>query len=478
LIYIYLIKLKIKKNSMNKLKLILPFSIMLIYGFYNSVSSQEKDMVPFRPETGSWYKGSSSNTTDNSQSVWQFVQTPLNTNIMDIFFIDSLKGWLSHASNGAMRTTDSGFNWTLMSFADTNFSTGYNSVYFINQNTGWFVGGALQIRKTTDGGLTWFKQYGAPQAGIAHSVYFFDANNGVVCGSKGFPYKPFVERTTNGGTTWIEQSPTLPTAQELNSQYWFNASTGWIAGYDVLLYTTNAGATFTDLYTNIPPSGNGHIDLLSIIFVTQQTGWIGAANLERNNVYKTTNGGVNWVFQQNPISQNGMNQINDVLFINSDSGWAVHGTPTSGAIMFTSNGGTNWSIEEQSVNWFECLSNYQNKKIWCGANFGKVWYTILSGIIGITPENNKIPDEFSLSQNYPNPFNPATKIKFSVPKSENVNLAIYDALGNEISVLVNESLKAGEYEIEWKGAVNSSGVYFYTMQAGGFRDSRKMILIK
>jgi len=462
---------------MNKLKLILPLSIMLIYGFNNTISSQEKDMKSFSPETGCWYNGNSGRSSDNTQTIWQNVATPLSTQITDIFFIDSLKGWLTHASNGAMRTTDSGFNWSTISFNDTNFTTAYNSVYFINQNTGWCLGGAVQIRKTTDGGLTWFKQYGPPVAGIGRSVYFFDANTGVICGSKNFPYKPFTARTTNGGLNWTEQSPVLPAAQELNEQYWFNTNTGWICGYDVLLYTTNGGANFSDYYANIPPSGNGHIALLGITFFNQQTGWIGAANLERNNIYKTTNGGLNWVFQQNPVSQGGMNQINDVLFINSEIGWAVHGTPTSGAIMFTSNGGTNWTIEEQSVNWFDCLSIFQDKKIWCGASSGKVWYANLNGLTGITPVNNAIPNKFYLSQNYPNPFNPETKIKFSIPKPENVHLVIYDALGNEVSVLIHENLRAGEYEINWNGNV-SSGVYFYTMQAGGFRETKKMLLIK
>ena len=72
----------------------------------------------------------------------------------------------------------------------------------------------------------------------------------------------------------------------------------------------------------------------------QLTGWIGGSNLDNKNLYKTTNGGLNWFFQTNPAAGNYYPQINDIKFFSNDSGWAVHGTPITGAIMFTSNGGS------------------------------------------------------------------------------------------------------------------------------------------
>jgi len=98
--------------------------------------------------------------------------------------------------------------------------------------------------------------------------------------------------------------------------------------------------------------------------------------------------------------------------------------------------------------------------------------------IGINPISTQIPDQFNLYQNYPNPFNPVTKIKFDLPKSENVVIKIYDALGRETAVLVNEKLKAGIYSVDWNGMNNPSGVYFYKLTAGSFVEAKKMILIK
>lgn len=89
-----------------------------------------------------------------------------------------------------------------------------------------------------------------------------------------------------------------------------------------------------------------------------------------------------------------------------------------------------------------------------------------------------IPKKYALSQNYPNPFNPSTKIKFDIPKASNVKLIIYDMLGREAVVLVNESLNAGKYEANLNGSGYPSGVYFYKMVAGDFVDVKKMLLVK
>ncbi len=425
-----------------------------------------------------------SNTYSNNLFTWQFVQTPISYQIAEVFFIDSLTGWASHLFMGALRTTNSGFNWETISFNDTTFTTGFNGVHFINTNTGWCVGGALQIRKTTNGGANWTRQIPPPVAGILRSVFFIDENTGYAAGSKNFPYIPFICKTTNGGVNWAEISPTVAGAQELNDQYWCNASTGWLCGYDVLLYTTNGGTNFSNLYSNVPPSGNGHIAILAIQFINNQTGWLGAANLERNNVYKTTNGGANWFFQNNPISQGGMNQINDVKFLSNGIGWAVHGTPGSGAIMYTSDGGNNWTIDEQSVNWFDCLHIYSNKKAWCGASGGRIWYTIPQPPLGIS-NGGEIPIEFKLEQNYPNPFNPITKIRFQIPVEthSNVSLRIYNITGREIETLVNEQLNPGTYEVGWNAANYPSGVYYYQLivnsgQLTFYTNTKKMVLIK
>jgi hypothetical protein len=98
------------------------------------------------------------------------------------------------------------------------------------------------------------------------------------------------------------------------------------------------------------------------------------------------------------------------------------------------------------------------------------------GIVGIGTE---VPGTFSLHQNYPNPFNPTTKIRFDVPKASNVTIKVYNTVGQLIGTLVaNEFVSAGVKEVTFNGSGLASGVYYYTMEAGDFKDTKKLVLVK
>jgi hypothetical protein len=101
----------------------------------------------------------------------------------------------------------------------------------------------------------------------------------------------------------------------------------------------------------------------------------------------------------------------------------------------------------------------------------------LNAIVGINEEST-VPLEFSLRQNFPNPFNPVTKISYDIPRRSFVELKIFDILGREISNPVNEIRQEGSYTFEFDGSSLPSGVYFYTLTAGGYVQTRKMLLIK
>lgn len=101
----------------------------------------------------------------------------------------------------------------------------------------------------------------------------------------------------------------------------------------------------------------------------------------------------------------------------------------------------------------------------------------IGSLTGVASENG-VPATYQLAQNYPNPFNPATTIKFSVPEASNVKITVYDALGEEISVLVNEYLTPGNYNTSWNAAGNASGIYLYKLETTGFTKVMKMLLVK
>lgn len=98
----------------------------------------------------------------------------------------------------------------------------------------------------------------------------------------------------------------------------------------------------------------------------------------------------------------------------------------------------------------------------------------VTGIHNITGQ----PNEFKLNQNFPNPFNPSTSISFELPSLSIVKLTIYDALGREVSTLINEKLPAGSYEKNWNAGSLTSGMYYYTLKAGDFSETKKMMLVK
>lgn len=408
-------------------------------------------------------------------SLWNSFQTSTTNQITSVQFI-SYMGWATHTGMGLVRTSNGGYNWTSVSFNDTTFTTLYNGVYFLNHFTGWAVGGALQIRKTTDSGLNWVRQVPPPIAGVLNSVCFFDANTGFAIGRQGMNYNSCIIKTTNGGANWTEIVASTSNENELSGQYWFNSSTGWICGKNFLMKTTDQGATFVNYFAGIPPTSNGANALLCINFQNMLTGWIGGSNLDKKNIYKTTNGGMNWFFQDNPVASYTYTQINDILFNDPDWGYAAHGTPSSGAILFTSNGGMNWVIDEGTNTWFDCLNSYNDAIVYCGAGAGKVWYSPIPS--GISGTGNQTPRNFRLHQNFPNPFNPITKIKYEILRTSDVKLSVFDIAGNEIKILIDKRQSTGIYEVEFDGSIISSGVYFYRLHSDGFSETGKMILLK
>lgn len=99
-------------------------------------------------------------------------------------------------------------------------------------------------------------------------------------------------------------------------------------------------------------------------------------------------------------------------------------------------------------------------------------------VTAIEPISNNIPDTYRLHQNYPNPFNPVTNIKFEILKSSQTELKVYDVLGREVLILIQENLKAGKYEISFNASTLSSGIYFYKIVTKEYAETKKMIVVK
>ena len=104
-------------------------------------------------------------------------------------------------------------------------------------------------------------------------------------------------------------------------------------------------------------------------------------------------------------------------------------------------------------------------------------YEVGSGITAVNDEKY-IPDQYNLLQNYPNPFNPSTKIQLIIPESGNVNLEVYNLLGEKVSEVLNQEMNPGKFEVSFNGSNLSSGVYFYKIKVNNYFAVKKMMLIK
>lgn len=117
---------------------------------------------------------------------------------------------------------------------------------------------------------------------------------------------------------------------------------------------------------------------------------------------------------------------------------------------------------------------------WNGSAVGNVSFDTATVCtpVSIKPNVSEIPQSYMLGQNYPNPFNPTTRIDFSLPKEGYVEIDIYDVTGKKVSSLVRDPFKAGTYSVEFNAVNLASGIYFYTIKAGDFTATKKMLLIK
>ncbi|MBK8982761.1 MAG: T9SS type A sorting domain-containing protein [Ignavibacteria bacterium] len=302
-----------------------------------------------------------------------------------------------------------------------------------------------------------------------YTVRFENSFKGFIAGVN-TNYKAIILKTTNGGNNWVSIYNSTTNFSQIHEHFWLNDDTAWFGGSYSFLKTTNSGESFIDMYQYIPPP----YGVLGICFLNNDTGWISGNDGNGHNIYKTTNGGYNWVFQNNPVSGFGFPQINDILFISPDTGWA---TSLVGYILKTTNGGDEWLIDNSANTEFSKLALYKNKKIWCGADFGEIWYSDIDKTTAIQ-NNNSVVSDFNLYQNYPNPFNNSTQIGFDISQNNFYKLEIYNNLGQKVKEVFDKFLSAGSYKINLESGNISTGVYQYILSSPKERIVKSFVLVK
>ena len=364
-------------------------------------------------------------------------------------------------------TTNSGESWNFTKINE--YEDDFYSMAFLNIDTGFIMGRINypgQILRTTDRGTSWQvirdSTYFWRRSDIRfrdnslytikdYQIHRFDYDGNLIdtiprpFGLPGHPevYDFFLigdstiymisgnslYKSSNNGRNWTYLIQYFYQT-EYTDCYFYSEDYGFFVGYNSVILRTTGTNLLEELYT-----GNPEPDLvfngvtMSDFYTVHIVGNDGI-------IYTSTDGGDTWKLIESGVTSD----LNQIEFANDKTGWIAG---DNGVILKTTTGGTNW----ENV-------------------------------------NNGIPVKYTLYQNYPNPFNPVTTIKFDIPDDIGTavirtKLVIYDVIGRQVKVLVDDDLQANSYSYSFDASDLSSGVYFYRLVAGNdFSQTKKMLLIK
>ncbi|MBS1494634.1 MAG: T9SS type A sorting domain-containing protein [Bacteroidetes bacterium] len=357
--------------------------------------------------------------------------SPMKSNLVKSMSVDKFENlWLCAFRQG------SGNEGALMKFDRKN-----NWSYYNSQNSGIENGNQFSVNIDTNN-IVWC---------IYNSLSKFDGTNWFVYDSKNSPLRPstaseiYVDKQNNkwigldfyglyklaNDNTWTLFSPNnsgiggtiIRKIREDNTgNYWINISYSGLCKYNA---SSNSWQNWTPQNSNLISAHP-----LGLFIDKRNIKWIGFNSTET-----------------------GLAEFADTQFVYSNP-------PVIG------NGTNIYDIKEDKLG-----------NLWIATASGLLEFN-KNGIVGINNSYVIVPTAFELSQNYPNPFNPSTTIIFQIPKNNFVNLKIFDINGKEISQLVNETLNAGEYKINFDGSEFPSGVYYYKLAGDNFSEVKKMVLVK
>jgi len=385
--------------------------------------------------------------------------------------------------NGTNRTPDGGINNWQHIFGGDGF---YVIVDYTNSNIIYAESQRGALGKSTDGGISFDGATNGINGGEPtnwDTPVVMDPNNN----NKLYYGTNHLYRTTNGAGNWISISPSL---------------TDWVSGSRLGTITTIAVAPTNseiiyvgtdDSHVWVSPDNgtnwNEISDGLPLRWVTRVT--VDPTN--ENIVYVTFNGlkwkepqphvfrstdmGTSWTDISNnlpdaPIDAFAVDNITSTtLYLGNDVGMYV-----------SFNSGQSWQVLGEGLPILPIgdIEVHPTEHFLVAGTYGRSMYKIDLDLVTDVEgnENQAVTSSFLLEQNYPNPFNPNTIIKFSIQQSSDVIIKIFDILGNEITVLVNEEKSAGSYEVDFDATSLPSGIYFYQLLAGNFVETKKMVLLR
>lgn len=422
---------------------------------------------------------------NNSSSAQDWVlagQVPNPGSQPSISVVDWNTVWIADGSVDTpkvFRTTNSGLNWT-----QQPAPVGSKEIYCVwgISNTSVLAGegvvnGNARMFLTTNSGLNWsvIVQTGNNRGffnGIAFQRMGAIAQIGLALAER-------IYRTSDGGYNWIElQSGVNGVSNAHNSLFIVD---NFFYGFGL----NNGAARLRVTPDNAQSWQVQQLGILgnytsAVAFKSDKLMGVAATSTSMPYIARTTDGGLTWTSINIDTGVTGETKIKWVYGTN-----VLYILGNNGGIKRSIDAGLTWT--QMGTAGVTGLQHFDFAHLY-GVIFGyavssdgrviKLADSIIFTGTGTPKRGYNIPEEYNLEQNYPNPFNPTTTVNYDLPSAGYVRLAIYDVLGREVQVLVDREQKPGKYEAKWNAGDFPSGVYFYSLKAGDFSMTKKMILVK
>ncbi len=457
----------------------------------------------------------------NGGATWALIPMPSysTATFWSIDMVSATNGFISGTNSAIYKTTNAGASWD--SVAATGLPTGatFRKIDFVDANVGWVFASAPStlanfIYKTTDGGATWTAQshgISAASAGQVYGASMLDANKGMLVTWDPMPYS-----TIDGGTTWRRDTTIDNFGGFLYDIKQVDDSLGYMVGSSGKIYKTTNGGVMWDTLTK--PTHSSYSFYSLEVYSPTTFSVFGSTG----TFLITTDAGMTWSVKNTSGSTlNGShfswnsNNNSYAWFTVGSNGYILKNALTVvpvelvslSATVVDNNVSLNWKtatelnnkgfeIERKSgegswnkVSYLPGNGTSTSPKEYLftdkGVKSGKYQYRLkqidfdgsfsYSHVIEVEVGT---PMTFDLSQNYPNPFNPSTTISYKIPENATVSLKIFDVTGTEVMTLVNQKQDAGSYTINFDAKTLASGMYIYTIKAGDYTATKKMMLMK
>ena len=418
-----------------------------------------------------------SQTTAN----WEKLSSPTINRLNEVFFIDSLKGWIVGDSGLILHTSTGGNSWE---FQSSGISNEIVDVFFLDENLGWALAWVLtlsdgqygtRILKTTNGGNIWTQSLYPTEDVFINTIIFLDSLNGWMGG-----YPGLLVQTTDGGDKWTDANVDSSFASgfpiinfQFDSYTYGYACGGIIDIAGAIWSTTNSGDNWKAQVVGPEPVQQLYIfDSVNVIGV-------GGDFEYGSGIVKTTNGGADWDYQSLEI----LGIASALSFRTPQEAWSPLGFAQ--LILYSTDAGGTWENVQtpDSSIIYDLVFPDSTHGYGVGEQGAIIRYK--PTIVGISGQTSSLPQSLKLFQNYPNPFNPVTKIRYEIPANSFISIKVFNTLGEEVKSFEEVFKPAGKYELIFNGSDLPSGVYYYRIEYRALTDpsnsifeTKKMLLIK